>query len=606
LSGQEFFHIIQMVQNANDIVDVVGEHVALKRAGKNFQGLCPFHREKTPSFSVSQEKQFYKCFGCGAGGDVIKFVQNILKVDFKEAIEFLARRAGITLPEKGYASRSGGQSGPSKLDILKANQWACEYYSSVLWNSPIGADGRNYLAKRGLTPEICKRFKLGFAPSSGLGLLEAAGKSRMSPKLLESAGLVVNKYGSPKDLFRGRVLFPIFDATGSVVGFGGRTLGDDQPKYLNTPETPVFQKQKNLFGLYYAREAIQQKKQVVVVEGYTDCMAPFQVGIENVVATLGTALTEQHVQILRRYADEIVLIFDADQAGQKAADRALNVFLSMGVDVKLSCVTSGKDPCDLVMSEGAPAMQAVIDSAVGSLDYKWRQLQRKYNVGNDSEKRAAIDDLLTTLAGCDPYGKVDVIQKGMLISRLAGMLSIPAEQIHRMLQKYRRKLPNQMSQELKPTAAEMMPVPETPAQSALKEILEVLICEPGYLSSVAEELKPEEFEPEMFRKIADHLWFCYGQLGEFTLTELLGVVEEPVLADIITQLYKEGTRKGNFAQTLEDSMRCLSDYRRETEAARITASLSLSDSEDQADKQLQSLYENLKQSVRRIPGALAE
>jgi hypothetical protein len=258
------------------------------------------------------------------------------------------------------------------------------------------------------------------------------------------------------------------------------------------------------------------------------------------------------------------------------------------------------------MSEGAGAMQSVIDSAVGALDYKWRQLQGKYNVGNDSEKRAAIDDLLTTLAGCDPYGRVDVIQKGMLISRLASMLSIPAEQIHRMLQKYRRKLPNETNQEVRPTAAELMPVSETPGQSALKEILEVLICEPGYLSSLADELSPEDFEPEVFKKIAGHLWFCYGQLGEFTLTELLGVVEEPILADIITQLYKEGSRKGNFAQTLEDSMRCLSDYRREAEAARIAASMSLSDSEDEADKQLQTLYENLRQSVRRIPGSLAE
>jgi DNA primase len=606
LSGQEFFQIIQMVQNANDIVDVIGEHVALKKAGKNFQGLCPFHREKTPSFSVSQEKQFYKCFGCGAGGDVIKFVQNILKVDFKEAIEFLARRGGVTLPEKTYSKQSSGSQGPSKIDILKANQWACDYYSSILWDSPIGADGRNYLAKRGLTTEICKKFKVGFAPPSGMGLLEAAGKKRISSKLLEVAGLATNKYGSPRDLFRGRVLFPIFDATGSVVGFGGRTLGDDQPKYLNTAETPVFQKQKNLFGLYFAREAIQEKKQVVVVEGYTDCMAPFQVGIGNVVATLGTALTEQHVQILRRYAEEIVLIFDADQAGQKAADRALNVFLSLGVDVKLSSVTSGKDPCDLVMSEGATAMQAVIDSAVGALDYKWRQLQRKYNVGNEGEKRAAIDDLLTTLASCDPYGRVDVIQKGMLISRLASMLSIPAEQIHRMLQKYRRKLPNEGVQEPQKTVMEMMPVSETPAHSALKDILEVLICEPGYLSSVSERLSPEDFEPEVFRKIADHLWFCYNQLGEFTLSELIGVVEEPILADIITQLYKEGTRKGNFAQTLEDSMRCLNDYRHEAEATQIAASMNLSDSEDETDKQLQMLYEKLKSSVRRIPGALAE
>ncbi len=606
MSGQWDLQLIRSVQSANDIVDVVGEHVALKRAGKNLLGLCPFHREKTPSFSVSAEKQFFHCFGCGAGGDVVKFVQKILNITFVEAIEVLARRAGIPLPERGKKNIS--PDGFSKEDIFKANLWACKYYTNLLWNTPIGEPGRKYLIGRGLTEEICKTFMLGFSSPDGRNLLEAAGKHGLSPQLLKAAGLATDNYNSFRDLFRGRVIFPIFDPMGNIVGFGGRTLGDDQPKYLNTPETPVFQKQRNLFGLFLARDAIREKKQVVVVEGYTDCMAPFQAGVKNVVATLGTALTEQHVQTLRRYADEIVLIFDSDQAGVKAADRALNVFLAMGVDVKVAQVPSGKDPCDLVIAQGAQAFESVIAGAVDSLEYKWRRLQQQYNVGaGERERRSAIDNLLETIATCDPYGRIDVIRKGMLMGRLASMLSVPVEHLYAQLQRYRRRLPEstntaQNNQAVRPT----LPVAETPSQSAFMQLLEILICEPGYIAHAAEKLNPDDFEPEIYRKIAEKLWLCHNQLGEFSFTELLGVVEDANLADIITQLYKQGRKKGNFDQNLEDAMRCIEDTQREQDAARNAAGMNQTLTEDEVDRQLQELYENLKVSVRRTPGALVE
>ena len=609
MSGQDNFQIIQAVQAANDIVDVVGEHVALKRSGKNFMGLCPFHHEKTPSFNVSPERQIFKCFGCGVGGDVIKFVQNMLKVDFWQAIEFLAQRAGIPMPERGKATKTGtGEI--SKVDIFNVNHWACDYYSKFLWETAEGAPARAYLAKRGLREEICRQFKLGFSPISGRGLLEAAGRKGYKPALLSAAGLITNKYNSYNDLFRGRVLFPIFDVTGNIVGFGGRTMGDDQPKYLNTPETPVFLKQRNLFGLYQARETIQDKKQVVVVEGYTDCMAPFQGGVKNVVATLGTALTEQHVQNLRRYADEIVLIFDADLAGQKASDRALNVFLSLGVDVKLASVTSGKDPCDLVISEGGEAFQRVIDGAVGALEYKWRQLQKRYHAGeNEKERRDAIDDLLRTVAGCDPYGRIDVIQRGMILTRLAAMLSVPTEEIGKLLQRYRRRTfasPETTGDQPQQPKRQLSPIPETMVQGAYRQILEVLIVEPGYVSMVSETLAPAAFEPEVCREIAEKLWHCSEKLGEFSLSELLGTVEAPDLADIITQLYKEGARKGNYLKTLEEAMSCIQNSRKEDAAVRMAVKINEARSEEEADRQLQALAEQLHSTVRRVPGALAE
>jgi len=608
LSGQADFQFIRTVQSGNDIVDVVREHVALKRAGKNFTGLCPFHKEKTPSFNVSPDRQIFKCFGCGAGGDVIKFIQKILSVGFREALEILARRANIPMPEKPV--RTGGPEGPSKVDIFRANQWAAKYFAQVLWKTETGLPGRNYLEKRGLKEEVCRAFSMGFSPPTGRGLLEAGAKSGISPQLMAAAGLVTARDNTYYDMFRGRIMFPIFDPIGNIVGFGGRTLGDDQPKYLNTPETAVFRKQRNLFGIFLTRTTIQEAKQVVVVEGYTDCMAPFQAGVKNVVATLGTALTPEHVQTLRRYADEIVLVFDADQAGQKAADRALNVFLTMGVDVKLAQVTSGKDPCDLVLAQGADAFRAVIAGAVGALEYKWQQLKQRYQVGtSENERRAAIDDLLNTVAQCDPYGKVDVIQKGMLITRLASLLSVPAEQLHGMLQRYRRRPVARAvgrTAETATPAASTAPSVESPAHVALRDVLEILVCEPGYIAGVQDLIKPDDFDTDAYRKIAAYLWRCHDQLGEFALAELLGVVEEADLADIITQLYREGTRKQNFAQTLEDAMRCIKEYQREQDAARISAGLNQAQPDEETDRQLQVLQERLQLPIRRIPGALVD
>ncbi len=606
MSGQDNFQLIRAILSANDIVDVVGEHVALKRAGKNFLGLCPFHREKTPSFNVSPERQYFKCFGCGAGGDAIKFIQRILNIGFMEALEVLAQRGHVPMPEK--RSKVAGPDSASKVDVFKANLWASRFFASLLWTTEAGEEARKYLNKRGLKEEICRAFSLGFSPISGRGMLEAAAREGYNPQLLTAAGLVRPYENTFYDMFRGRLMFPIFDAIGNIVGFGGRTLGDDQPKYLNTPETAVFQKQRNLFGLFGARETIQAKKQVVVVEGYTDCMAPFQAGIKNVVATLGTALTELHVQTLRRYADHIVLVFDSDQAGLKAADRALNVFLTMGVDVKVAQVTSGKDPCDLVIAEGAGAFQAVIDNAVDALEYKWRQLQDRYHVStSERERRAAIDDLLTTVATCDPFGRIDVIQRGMVMSRLATLLNVPVDQLNGQLQKYRRRpITPAANGPKQPPAGNKATQGETPAHSAFRDLLGILICEPGYIAGIQEVIGPEDFDPESYRKIAEYLWKCHEHLGEFHLSELLGVVEEPELTDIITQLYKEGTGKGNFAQTLEDAMRCIEDYQREQEAAKIAASLSQPLTEEETDRQLQALYNNLQSSVRRSPGALVD
>lgn len=599
---------IQAVNAANDIVDVVSEHVALKHRGRNYVGLCPFHQEKTPSFNVSPERQMFKCFGCGVGGDVIKFVQNILSLSFVEALEMLARRAGIKL-EVRSAGSSTKQTG-SKSDIYKVNKWTAEQFSQYLWENPAAEAARNYLVGRQLEESACRKFSVGLAPSGGRWLLQRAAAAGFGPNTLCDAGLASLRQDQHYDQFRDRLMFPIFEPSGEIIGFGGRILGDGQPKYLNTPETAVFHKSRSVFGLYQARSAIQQSREVTVVEGYTDCLAASQAGVENVVATLGTALTEQHVSILRRYADQITIVFDADTAGQRAADRALEVFLTMGVDVKLAKLPTGTDPCDLLTAEGPDAFNKVLAESTDALNYKWDQLRARFDGATSTrDRRGAIDELLRAVAACDPWGKVDAIQRGMVLSRLAGMLSVSVDQLGRELQKYRRRVPARSASTdgdgAQTDRFASLSVPQNPAEAAYKELLEVLICEPGYIGSV-DDLNPADFEPQTCRRIAEYLWRAHEQLGEFSLQEFVATVEEVELADIITDLYHEGNRRGNFARTVQEAVDCIHEYRCEQEVSRIAASIGKAADEDEMDRQLRELQESLPLAMRRTAGALMD
>ncbi len=604
LSGQGFFHLVQSVVHANDIVDVVGEHVALKPRGRNFIGLCPFHKEKTPSFNVNPERQIFKCFGCGAGGDAIKFVQQIFNIEFKEALELLARRANIQLESLKGTVKTG--QGPSKTEIYKANAWAAEVYSRILWKTPTGEPARNYLAGRKLGREICEQFALGFAPPDGRSLLEAAGRAGVAPAVLGAAGLALTRGNSFSDLFRNRVLFPIHDATGNVIAFGGRTMGDDEPKYLNTPETPVFHKSRSAFGILQGRSVIQESKQVVVVEGYTDVMACHQGGIRNVVATLGTALTEEHVMVLRRYADQIVLIFDGDRAGEKAADRALALFLTMGIDVKVAQLPEGKDPCDLVLGDGPEAFSHAVAAAADALDYKWQQLRRRYDVSATSrERRTAIEELLRTIAVCDPAGKVDAIQRSMVLSRLAGMLSVPVAELAKGLQGFRRQSGHSRQERQEPVQVGL-PVPQNSAEAALKELAEVLVCEPGYVGEVRELVDPDAVEPPMLREVYRHLWRAWEEWGEFSLAELIATVEDVALSNVITELHRLGMDRGNFAATVEESLRCIEEWRRDQQASQLAAGLENELSEEEMDRRLAVLQKNMSVPFRRTAGPMVD
>lgn len=355
---------IEKVRDANNIVDIIGQHTDLKGRGHQFMGLCPFpdHKEKSPSFSVSESKQLYHCFGCKKSGNIFTFLEIFNGFSFTEAIEFLARRASIPIPEKTENPRTPRED---KTQLYKVNKYAASYFHRQLLNTPESHPVRQYLAKRGMTHETIEMMKLGYADESWSGLADFFKSKSVPPHLAEMLGLIRSKKTQGHyDLFRERLMFPILSAHEDVVGFGGRIINPEHsPKYLNSPESPVFYKGSTLYGLNLTAKHIRAKDCVVVVEGYMDFIALYMAGIDNVVATLGTAMTENHARLLKKYTSRIILMFDGDQAGQVAAERSLKPLFTEGVCPLAVFLPEGLDPDDFIKKKGAEDLQTAINNS---------------------------------------------------------------------------------------------------------------------------------------------------------------------------------------------------------------------------------------------------
>jgi len=381
---------IEKVREACDVVEIVGEHVSLKKSGQNFKGLCPFHSERTPSFTVSPAKQVYHCFGCGAGGNVISFVMQAENLSFVEAVRALAQKKGIELPRERCETDSLTAS------LLSAAEYAANFYNKLL-ASPAGKKAREYLDTRGVAQNTQEEFSLGYAPAGWDGFLSTARKYFPEAILVQAGVLVPRESGSGVyDRFRDRLMFPIRSAGGRVIGFGGRTFDEAQPKYINSSDSPIFQKGNVLYGLYQAKRSVRAKESAVVVEGYMDLLALYQNGFQNVVASCGTAFTPQQAKVLRRYTTDAVLIYDGDEAGINAARRALRVFVDAGLKPRVVCLPSGHDPDSFVRENGAEAMQKVVDGAWSVTEFVLRTApegtERESNIRSLIEVYALIDD----------------------------------------------------------------------------------------------------------------------------------------------------------------------------------------------------------------------
>jgi len=392
---------ISEIKNAADIVDIVSETVLLKKAGKNFIGLCPFHSEKTPSFTVSPDKQIFHCFGCGTGGNVFSFVMRQEGMTFPEAARHLARRCGIDIPERPLSPEQRKRMS-ERESLLDLNRRAMDYFHQTLVNSSAGEKARSYLAKRGISQKTITDYKLGFAPDGWDHLIRFFSSKRTSAALLEKSGLILPRKNNSGyyDRFRNRVIFPIFDVNMQIAGFGGRVLDDSLPKYLNSPETPVYSKSRSLYGIHRAKGACRDSGAVFIVEGYLDLLALHQHGIENSVATLGTALTTEHVRMLTRYAERMILVYDSDEAGIRSAQRCIDIFWREHVDFRREDVFSeekadthilvlpeGHDPDSFVFENGPEAFLSSASNSPGIITFLMDCAIRKHGLTPEGKLR---------------------------------------------------------------------------------------------------------------------------------------------------------------------------------------------------------------------------
>ncbi len=465
---------VDRVREASDIVRVVGEHVALKAKGREYVGLCPFHDDHKPSMNVVPSKGIFHCFVCGSGGDVFSFVQKFHKMEFREALEYLAEKANVKLtPWKPSGLSAGGgeedatsavDTRVSRTDLLNANAFASEFFKLVLGHATHGAAARAVLSRRGISPEMVAQFGLGASPDDWEGLVKTIRKKGIDERIFVEAGLIKQREGGGGcyDALRNRLIFPIQDQIGRVIAFGGRKIREeDEPKYLNSPETRLFNKSATLYGLNHAARAIQQKHTAIITEGYTDTIACHQAGVSNAVATLGTALTREHAVVLRRLCDRVVLLFDGDEAGQRAADRAVPIFFAEPLDVRICALdrfTTAKDPDELLKQEdGREVFEKALAASVDLLEYRFARLRARLAGAGVTALSRAIDEEIAQYVEWG-LGEVAPVRQTLIVKQLAALAGVDEDTVRRAVPRGRggaRRLPQAGSaMEAKPTEVE--------------------------------------------------------------------------------------------------------------------------------------------------------
>lgn len=498
---------VERVRAASDIVEVIGQSVSLKRTGRNWTGLCPFHKEKTPSFSVNPERQFYYCFSCKAGGDVFKFVQETERVEFLEAAELLSQRAGIAVPERGVPGERG-----ARARLHEALEAAATAYESWLGDPAMGASTRAYLDLRGITIESRRRFRLGLAPPGWESLVQRL-RARHGEDTLVLTGLAARRDQGKSglyDRFRNRLIVPLTVSGGQVVGFGARALSDeDNPKYLNSPETPVYHKGGFLFALDLARREVAADGELIVVEGYFDAIALHQAGLTNTVATSGTALTPEQAALLRRVVARVVLTYDGDSAGQEAMMRSLGVLLAEGLDVAIVDLPPGEDPDTLVRREGLAGWNALRERAADPVDFVHRHLLRRAAArtgpGADPRERAlqAVVDLGARIP--------DPVRRDLLFERAEQTLGLSRTVLHRAAER-RPRSAGAAGTPAGPAAAAA--TRRGPRDGAESHLLRALLHAPEALEPAHEQIGPGDFRDPECAALARLLWDSGGAAAE--------------------------------------------------------------------------------------------
>ncbi|QEG21909.1 DNA primase [Mariniblastus fucicola] len=551
------------VKQATSIVDLVSRTINLRRQGPNYVGLCPWHDDKRPSFTVNPVRQRFSCFVCDLHGDVFDFTMKMESVDFRGALEILAQAAGIVLKQHGPKTEPGNPD--HKPTLFEAMKWVEEQYHQCLLHSNEAIPVREYLQDRGITQESIDKFRVGFAPLAWSWLVDRCRSTRFTPKILEACGLILmNNRGTWYERFRGRVLFPIRDTQDRPIALGGRVVPgiygtEDEPKgkYYNSTETRLFTKSDNLYGLNIALEGLRKAddKSLTIVEGYTDVIAAHQAGVTNVVAALGTALNERHIRLIKRFADSITLVLDGDDAGQRRTSEVLDLFVTSDVDLRILTLPEGMDPFDLCMKQGGEAFQKMIEGAPDAISHRIRTETKGVDLLNQTHAATkALNNILKTLAGI-PASEIAAsaakqLRQQQLIGRLSRQFQIDSEHISRRLNEIRNSL-RPRNYDADADSKNMVPAKiQTVDFSSFvgkeRELLQLLILQPALLDTAVEKVSPDQFVAGPLKAIYQIMDDFFHDEREVDHDSLMLEVQDPVLRNVIARLYDEAASKNEL------------------------------------------------------------
>ena len=534
--------MIAKICDENDIIDYVSQYVQLKKSGRDYSGLCPFHNEKTPSFHVSQDKQLFHCFGCGASGNLVQFVMRTENLDFVDALHLLADRAGIIIPENG--AMESDEAHERKKKILAMNKEAARFFFSCLKDAKTGAKAQQYFRQRNIPWKTVTTFGLGYAPEGRDTLVKHLMSKTFTSKEILDAGLAVSRDGQIRDKFRDRVMFPIIDVRGNVIGFGGRVMHNQKeingytiPKYLNSPETPVFDKGRNLFALNLAKNSPEQD--MILCEGYMDVISVYQAGVHNIVATLGTAITENQAKLMLRYANEILICYDMDEAGTKAALRAIDVIASAGGRSRVIRLKNAKDPDEYINKNGIERFKEAVRSAIPSTEFRISLVKNRYDTTTADGKVLFIDEVVNVFMSVK-----DAVEVDAYITKVAEDTGISRDAI---LAKYREKTSRNKFRSRIPQKSEYQRQTERRTREAVrnematpkllaaeKRLLGLIVKNKKLCKAAAEKIKPSEFSTDVYRRLAKSIYdsFENGEtpepamiLNDFSENELASASE---------------------------------------------------------------------------------
>lgn len=529
--------ILEEVRVQNDIVDVISEYLPLKQKGTSYFGLCPFHNEKTPSFSVSSERQFYYCFGCGAAGNVYTFIMQMENDTFPEAVKRLADRAHIILPQPQYTQQAKEQE-LQRQRLFDLHKKAGRFFYEKL-HEPVGEQARAYLQQRQMNNNIQKKFGIGYAPKGQQELYQHLQKQGFSQQELQKSGLIIERKEEKGyfDRFRNRLMFPILDIQGRVIGFGGRVLSKGEPKYLNSPETLLFNKSRNLYGLNFAKNT--RKREIILVEGYMDMISLYQAGFKNVAASLGTAFNQEHAKVLKKYADSVILLYDSDDAGTTAAQRAIPILTQNGFHVKVLQVPNGKDPDEFIKQNGAQAFSRLLANAQHYITFQIQCLKKQYDFTQIQQKVEFTTKTANILAKLD-----NDIERNVYTNEIANMTGISQQAIENEIVKIVKKeneLFAQNAQQKRKTQYyqnnKNLITKSSGIFAAQRDILFLCASNIQIYNKVKTILSAEDFTEEVYKKVYEKIDLLHQKSAVVFPAELVNYFELPEEQKIVTEIF---------------------------------------------------------------------